>query len=294
MHVLRTALLSGVILTTAWTPAAADEQVTAMLRNGERVTGRFDGFTNGLVYIDVSATDERKIPVGDVALLDLVGGAQGLPETELSQARGGQHLLLPKSGGPVKGQLVTIEGSERDKNNPRPTTVVFRTESGEERRIALREVGRLYLGNFPGQPAAGGGGATAGPETAASPGVVRVQANQKWVDTGLALTEGQQLTLESSGTVKLNADGSETSPVTGTQSGRKAAGAHAPDLPVGALVGRLGNGQAFGIGSSTSLTMPASGRLYLAVNDDENGDNQGYYDVRLTPGAAPAGPRRRR
>src|SRR5438128_441261 len=31
--------------------AAADQNVTAMLRGGERVTGRFDGFTNGLVYI---------------------------------------------------------------------------------------------------------------------------------------------------------------------------------------------------------------------------------------------------
>lgn len=293
MHALRTALLSGVILSSAWVPAAADEQVTALLRNGERVAGRFDGFTNGLVYIDVSASDERKIPVGDVALIDLVGGAQGMPETELSQARGSQHLLLPRNGSPAKGQLVRIEGSERDKQNPKPTTVVFRTEGGEERRVLLREVGRLYLGNFPGQAPAGGGTATPNPETPAAAGVVRVEANQKWVDTGLTLRQGQQLTLQSSGQVTLTGDGSETAPVTGTQSGRKVAGAPAPDLPVGALIGRLDNGQPFGIGNSTNLTMPGTGRLYLGVNDDENSDNKGYFDVRLTPGAAPAVPRRR-
>ena len=92
---IATALAASLGLTTQ---AAADERVTALLRGGERVTGRFDGFANGLVHIDVSDTDERKIPVGDVALIDLVGAAQGLPETELREARGDDHLLLLKSG----------------------------------------------------------------------------------------------------------------------------------------------------------------------------------------------------
>ena len=62
---IATALAASLGLTTQ---AAADERVTALLRGGERVTGRFDGFANGQVHIDVSDTDERKIPVGDVAL----------------------------------------------------------------------------------------------------------------------------------------------------------------------------------------------------------------------------------
>src|SRR4029079_2189878 len=49
--------------------AAADQQVTALLRNGDRVTGRFDGLNQNLLFIDVSDTDERKIPMGDVALI---------------------------------------------------------------------------------------------------------------------------------------------------------------------------------------------------------------------------------
>ena len=102
---IATALAASLGLTTQ---AAADERVTALLRGGERVTGRFDGFANGLVHIDVSDTDERKIPVGDVAIIDLVGAAQGLPETELREARCDDHLLLLKSGAATKGRLVTI------------------------------------------------------------------------------------------------------------------------------------------------------------------------------------------
>ena len=115
-----------------------------MLRNGDRVTGLFDGYNNNQVYVDVSASDERKIPVGDVALLDFVGGGQGLPETELSQARGDEHVLLLKSGGATKGRLVSVEGTDRD------PTLLFRTTSGEERRVRFSEVGRLYLGRYPG------------------------------------------------------------------------------------------------------------------------------------------------
>ncbi len=73
---IATALAASLGLTTL---AAADQQVTALLRNGDRVTGLFDGYNNNQVYIDVSDTDERKIPVGDVVLMDFVGGAQGLP-----------------------------------------------------------------------------------------------------------------------------------------------------------------------------------------------------------------------
>ncbi len=46
-------------------------------------------------------------------LLDFVGGAQGLPETELSQARGDDHVLLLKSGNATKGRLVSVEGTDR-------------------------------------------------------------------------------------------------------------------------------------------------------------------------------------
>jgi hypothetical protein len=278
--------------------AAADQNVTALLRGGERVTGRFDGFTNGLVYIDVSDTDERKIPVGDVALIDLVGAAQGLPETELREARGDDHVLLLKSGNAVKGRLVTIEGSERDKTNPQPTMVVFRTTSGEERRVPLSDVGRLYMGRYPGAaPADITTTPTANPAT--QTGAVTVNANQRWVPTGITVAKDQQVRFESSGEVQLSPDGNDTATTAGSKVGRRASAGPLPGQLAGALVGRVGNGQVFGIGNQPGpLSMPAAGALYLAVNDDNVDDNRGAFTVTVTAipvttAPAPAGTRQR-
>jgi len=47
------------------------------------------------------------------------------------------------------------------------------------------------------------------------------------------------------------------------------------------LIGRVGNGQPFAIGAETDVTMPASGRLYLGVNDDYVRDNTGDFIVEM-------------
>jgi hypothetical protein len=275
---LAAALASGVIIPI---PAAfADVNVTVVYRNGDRASGRYDGFNNGQFHLDVSATDERRIPIGDIALIDAVGGGQGLPETELREARGPQHLLLLRNGAATKGQFQTIEGVDRNQ-----TTLVFRAENGEQRRVPFGDVGRLYLGNFPGQAPAESSPAPPSTSEPAPAGVVRVQANQKWVDTGITVRQGQNVGIESSGEVTLSADPNDVAVTTGARSGRKAPGSPAPDLGAGALIARIGNGNAFAIGNQTNATMPGSGRLFLGVNDDENSDNKGHFDVRLSPGA---------
>src|SRR5690606_2686076 len=73
--------------------AAAADPVTVMLRSGEKVAGQLEDLENGTLYVRVSRADQRKLPIGDVAVIDFVGGASGLPETELSKARGDEHLL---------------------------------------------------------------------------------------------------------------------------------------------------------------------------------------------------------
>ena len=47
----------------------------------------------------------------------------------------------------------------------------------------------------------------------------------------------------------------------------------------GALIGRIGNGAPFAIGNQTSIVAPASGVLFLGVNDDGFADNQGNFQV---------------
>jgi hypothetical protein len=266
------------------TIAAADQQVTALLRNGERVTGLFDGYNNNQVYVDVSASDERKIPVGDVVLLDFVGGAQGLPETELSQARGDDHVLLLKSGNANKGRLVSVEGTDRD------PTLLFRTTSGEERRVRFSEVGRLYLGRYPGAAPAGSPVTSTVPATPQN-GQIAVAANQQWVATGISVARGQQVSFASSGEVQLSPDGADVATTAGSKIGRRLTGGPLPGELAGALTGRVGNGRPFAIGNQTGpLSMPDAGLLYLGVNDDNVGDNQGAFTVTVSaqPGSVPA------
>jgi len=272
-----TALAASLGLTAI---AAADQQVTALLRNGDRVTGLFDGFNNNQVYVDVSASDERKIPVGDVVLLDFVGGGQGLPETELSQARGDEHVLLLKSGNATKGQVVSVDGTDRD------PMLVFRTSSGEERRVRFSEVGRLYLGRYPGAAPAGAAPTatvTTPATTAGMTGAVTVNANQRWTPTGITVAKGQLVRFDSSGEVQLSTDANDTATTAGSKIGRRLTAGPLAGQLAGALIGRVGNGTAFGIGNqSEPLSMPAAGVLYLGVNDDNVDDNRGAFAVTVT------------
>ena len=49
---------------------------------------------------------------------------------------------------------------------------------------------------------------------------------------------------------------------------------------LGGLIARVDTGPAFPIGSNSQpITMPANGRLYLGINDDEFGDNSGAFTV---------------
>ena len=59
-----------------------------------------------------------------------------------------------------------------------------------------------------------------------------------------------------------------------------------PTAGVGALIGYIfqANGQksqAFLIGSQSTFTVPADGRLYLLVNDDNYSDNSGSFSARI-------------
>ena len=274
-----TALAASLGLATL---AAADEQVTALLRNGERVTGRFDGFTNNQVYIDVSATDERKIPVGDVALLDLVGAAQGLPETELRQARGDDHVLLLKAAARSRvGSSIEARSGTR-----RPADPTLRVPDDARARsggCALAEVGRLYLGRYPGAaPAESTTAATPRPPAPERRGHRRRQP--AWVSTRHHRRQGPAGQLRARPVKCSSARTAPTSPP--RRARRSVAVLSAGPLPgqlAGALIGRVGNGQVFGIGNQAGpLSMPDAGLLYLGVNDDNVDDNRGAFTVTVT------------
>ena len=132
------------------TAASAQTPVTVQLRDGSKIEGRIEEMTpDGTVFIRVSQHDQRRIPISSVALIDRVGGASGLPETELREAVGPAHLLLMSNGGSVKGQLVAIRGGQGSAQEGLPRTYVFRSQDGREQEFPMGQVARVYLGTYP-------------------------------------------------------------------------------------------------------------------------------------------------
>jgi hypothetical protein len=140
----------------------------------------------------------------------------------------------------------------------------------------------VYLGTYPfaaitGNPSASNTGDLAAGNYAQ--GGIRVPASGGWVNTGIRVRRGEYVSFETSGEVQLSDNRNDRAQAAGTS--RTAPRAPLPSVNAGALIGRVGNSQPFGIGNQTSVPMPFDGILYLAVNDDERSDNAGEFVVSI-------------
>ncbi|HYE88664.1 MAG TPA: hypothetical protein VEA16_20015 [Vicinamibacterales bacterium] len=111
---------------------------------------------------------------------------------------------------------------------------------------------------------------------------IRVNAQQRWVDTGLTVRAGDVLTFNTMGQIQMSANADDIAVPAGARSGRTAPDAPITGVLAGALIGRIGDYNPIAIGNQTSITAPVSGRLYLSVNDDHLADNSGEFVVNLT------------
>jgi Ca2+-binding EF-hand superfamily protein len=114
------------------------------------------------------------------------------------------------------------------------------------------------------------------------PRTVMVSARQQWTDTGLDVRVGDRITVSPSGIIRYApSQGDRVDPAGGANNAT--AGAPRPDLPIGALIGRVGNGQPFLIGRGLeAMRIAADGRLYLGTNDDILSDNDGQFRAVVT------------
>ena len=292
-----TRLLSAAILVAAASTATAqDRHATVLLKSGERVAGTFEDIQNNQLYLRLNQNEERRIGVDQVAVIDFVGGTRGLPETELSQARGQDDLLLLRNGSSVKGELVDVrregEGGAQTVANA-PVHVIFSSPTGRQ-EVPVDQVARLYFGPIPdlskveaalataASSTTNTGAAAAGSGFTAGTGVV--SATQQWTPTGIFVRAGQMVAFNASGEITLGAN--ETASAAGTASQRRDSAAPLPQAFAGALIGRVGTSTPFGIGNQTGqLSMPASGELFLGINESAAGlaDNSGQFSVQITP-----------
>jgi hypothetical protein len=105
---------------------------------------------------------------------------------------------------------------------------------------------------------------------------VHVDATHPWVDSGLTVRKGQRLSFSAEGTIQW---GSRPDQVAGPEGH----GAKTGKVGAGGLIGRVGyTGKPFPIGNArTPIAMPASGKLFLGINDFIFGDNAGSFAVTI-------------
>jgi hypothetical protein len=260
------ALLAGVAL-------QAQQSATVVLRSGERVQGQLVDL--GADYTLQVNGQERRIAPGDVAAIEFAGGAQ-LNSDWYSKLSSGQPIVVLRNGETFAGRLADIHGAGSGQ-------YTIDTPSGR-REVAGGDVAQIYFSVPAGMAASNNAVATSGVQgTQLESGAISIPANQGWVNTGITVRKGQMINFRVNGEIQLSGDGNDRAMSAGSSTGRHAAGgAPLPGVLAGALIGRVGNGPAFGIGNQASVSMPANGVLFLGINDDTLSDNTGNFSVVLS------------
>jgi len=255
-------------------------QATVLLRSGERVFGEFEDIEGNIVYMWLDEGQERRLRLRDVVLIDFGGDARDLPADEVAAVRGRSHLLVLHRDRQVTGQLVDVERfGEGVRTIDSPIWFNFRTADGRVTRYRAGDISRVYLAPPPRNLVA----RAQPPLGAPLYGQITVTGRTEWTPTNFYVREGDMVAFDAQGQIRLSQNGDDVATPAGSTVGRLAQNAPLPRELAGALIGRVGNSTPFGIGDQRHpLRMPASGQLYLSINDDFLGDNTGAYDVTMT------------
>ena len=118
--------------------------------------------------------------------------------------------------------------------------------------------------------------------TAGQGQTIIVSSTERWVDTGIDVRAGDILVFDAQGRIRMSDNGNDVADAGGSLNGRRANNSPVPSAPAGGLLARIGNRDAVYVGERRALRAPANGRLFLSVNDDFLGDNEGSYQVTVT------------
>lgn len=249
----------------------AQESATLVMRSGEKVTGQLVDM-GGVGFTVRVGGQERNIATNDVSVIDFTGSGD-VSEADLNRVSGGAQTIWLRNGQTIDGQLYDIAGTS-------PLRITVKTSSGD-REFSSAEIGRIVLARPTSAVATSGASSSLGiPEGTG----VAVNGSAAWTPTGMTVRQGDRLTFNATGEVRLSTDSADVANANGSRAGRKAASAPVPEAAAGALIAKVGNSAPFPIGESQTVTMPANGQLFLGINDDHVGDNSGGYRVTVTRG----------
>jgi hypothetical protein len=258
--------------------AQAQENATLTLKSGERISGVL--LDHGGVGFTIKVNnEERRIPTNDVAVIDFAGA--NMTNEDWARVPAGQHIVWLRSGATVTGQFADMGGTT-------PLNITLKTPSGD-RVITSSDISRIVLARTDAVAAAAANtpAATATTGVTGDTATIVIPGSQQWTRTGLTVRQGEIVTFNSTGEIRMGLDAEDVATVAGAKSGRLAPRAPLPNGLAGALIARIGNGPPFGVGDQTSIPMPASGQLFLGINDDNLADNSGEFRVEITRSSAP-------
>jgi hypothetical protein len=252
-------------------PLDAQETATLALTNGERPSGDLLDLNGSGFWLRVNGQD-RAFPLAQVSVVEFVVG----PVSGDAQAKinAGLSFVILRSGQLVDGRLNDIGGT-------RPLKITIDTPGGP-RDFTSSDVAQIYVNPMARSASRETPQAQPGSLAPGTPGAIAVPANVAWTETGITISSGQRVVFAATGDIMISSSASSGpggSPAA-TVSNLKYPVAAAP---VGALIGRVGNGAPFLIGANTQpMQIPGRGRLMLGVNDDHVPDNSGTFYVTVS------------
>jgi hypothetical protein len=272
-------LLVATILTIATASAASAHPATFIMRNGDRITGDLT-YKGGADY----TLNGRDISAGDVAVIAFVSTDPSpteisrVPSVDVNPNELERHVFVRHNGEMIFGKLYKFSADGG--------IVTFDRREGGRHDIPAGELARIYIN--PGSARIVYRSVLAGAESSdrspggAPGGTIRVIGNQQWTPTGFNVRRGETIRLNATGEVNWSGQEADRAAPGGAISGRKAGNPPVGGALGGALVGRIGNGQPFIIGNRPAVRMPASGELFLGINDDVVADNTGDFMVTVS------------
>lgn len=128
--------------------------------------------------------------------------------------------------------------------------------------------------------------ATATPTPSVKTLSVSVPGDQCWIDSGVEIGAGDQVLLSATGSINTWGDKSGSNSDPDGQYKKTCGDVKCPlqGADYGALIGRVGKGDKFLVGTSMRFSAVADGNLYLTVNDWECSDNSGEFSVVISYG----------
>lgn len=247
---------------------SAQAPVTITLRSGE---------TRSVTLVDLGARGfevnvggaQQFIPRDQVAIVDFGGNVTPRDAWFTGMTT---NLVVFKNGDTLQTEWTDVGGT---------SPLVIRVNNGSgERELSANDVARIYL------VAPAGINTTGTPVTSGAQGngTVNVSATDPWTATGITVRTGEMLRFSVSREIRVGPGANDTATADGNPNvgGNTTLFRRLPvtGLPVGGLIGRVGNGRAFSIGSAPqAIRMPANGQLFLGINDLTFNDNSGHFQV---------------